>query len=755
MGGAGQLLLTCSISLTLAVTGSGFSCSPHPRRDTSSAFICSPYPSRCSTSPARLGICRATALGRPSERSERSSQLPKRSQVPVRDFNSLGIRNQSLERPQPEEATVVTIPGLLEEGVGIDGVAVEEKGVPAGDVGRFVEKETLFVGDAERAVTVANTMEESEDNGVLISTNNLSRRWRGRITSVIRTFQIWLFLFHVLFKLLRQKLVQRDEERMSQRRRKLGKYLCRAFLKLGPTFIKIGQLLSTRVDLLATEYIEELRRLQDDVPGFGGEKAVEIIERELGAPVDELFDSFNRTSLAAASLGQVHEAYLNGSRYAVKVQRPGLRELFRVDLRSIGLVAALLDRFDPKLDGASRDWGAIFRESSRVLYEEVDYMREGSNAERFSQNFKNCQWVKAPIINWDRSTDKVLCMEFLEGIKISEVDKIEAANIDRELLAKRTAECYLAQLCRHGFFHCDPHPGNLACDGVDGGRIIFYDFGMMDELSLPLKRGLVNLIFGIYGNDVIEVCDSLEEMDIIRKGTDRITVERVTRFYLGEFQHTLKSGGKYINQLDSEEERKLARRERAQIGQDLFSGSASVPVQFPACFTFVFRAFTTLDGIGKTLDPRYDLTKIASPYLKELLDLKDGNTYVSVFKTWAKRLGWRGQDIASVVQSPRRVQHVDSVVTKLERGDLKLRVRVLESEAAFARMEALQGSLSAAMIATLFLNVGVLLTSRAVPSIMAARAMFALSGLFGIQVPFGYFRIWQMKQQEQNARGFR
>eukprot|EP00904_Undaria_pinnatifida_P003084 jgi/Undpi1/12777/HiC_scaffold_6.g02445.m1 len=267
----------------------------------------------------------------------------------------------------------------------------------------------LFVGDADRAAAVVAAQEgvaveeEEEEEGVPLS---FTQRWKRRVTFVARTVQIWAFLFHVLIKLLRQKLVQRDEARMSARRRKLGRYLCKAFLKLGPTFIKIGQLLSTRVDLLSTEYIEELRQLQDDVPGFGGTKAVEIIEKELGAPVSELFDSFNTTSLAAASLGQVHEAWLDGKRYAVKVQRPGLKSLFGVDLKSIGALAAVLDRFDPKLDGASRDWGAIFRESSRVLYEEVDYTREGKNAERFSENFKGTDWIKAPTINWSRSTSK-------------------------------------------------------------------------------------------------------------------------------------------------------------------------------------------------------------------------------------------------------------------------------------------------------------------------------------------------------------
>ncbi|CAM9816236.1 unnamed protein product, partial [Hapterophycus canaliculatus] len=158
---------------------------------------------------------------------------------------------------------------------------------------------------------------------------------------------------------------------------------------------------------------------------------------------------------------QVHEAWLDGKRYAVKVQRPGLKKLFEVDLNSIGALAGVLDRYDPKLDGASRDWGAIFRESSRVLYEEVDYTREGQNAERFSENFKGTEWIKAPSINWSRSSSKVLCMEYVEGIKINDVEAIEKAGVNRSLLATRTAECYLEQLIRHGFFHCDPHPGTL------------------------------------------------------------------------------------------------------------------------------------------------------------------------------------------------------------------------------------------------------------------------------------------------------
>ncbi|CAM9657209.1 unnamed protein product, partial [Phaeothamnion confervicola] len=308
---------------------------------------------------------------------------------------------------------------------------------------------------------------------------------------------------------------------------------------------------------------------------------------------------------------------------------------------------------------------------------------------------------------------QVLCMEYVPGIKISEVAKIDAAGIDRPTLARRAAECYLTQLCQHGFFHTDPHPGNLACDGEEGGRIIFYDFGMMDELPLSLKRSLVNLIFGIYENDAKEVCDSLEKMEMIRKGADRMTVERVARFYLGEFESTLSGGGKWINQLDPEEEKGLRRRERAKIGQELFSMQNDVPLQFPASFTFVFRAFTTLDGIGKTLDPRYDLTRIAQPYIKQLLDLRDGSVYTSFVKAWAKKLGLRWVDIAAAVQSPRRVAHMDEVLSKMERGDLRLRVSLAEAEQSFRHVEAVQSSLGSALMASLFLNLGLAFSAAA------------------------------------------
>jgi predicted unusual protein kinase regulating ubiquinone biosynthesis (AarF/ABC1/UbiB family) len=170
-------------------------------------------------------------------------------------------------------------------------------------------------------------------------------------------------------------------------------------LQLGPTFIKLGQLLSTRIDVLPREYIDALILLQDQVPGFPGDTAVRIIEEQLGKPIDQLYDTFDRNAIAAASLGQVHLATLNGQKLAVKVQRQGLKKLFDMDLKNIKVLAILLDKFDPKSDGAQRDWVSIYDESAKLLYKEIDYKAEALNAMRFRDNFANIPWVKVPDVS--------------------------------------------------------------------------------------------------------------------------------------------------------------------------------------------------------------------------------------------------------------------------------------------------------------------------------------------------------------------
>lgn len=367
--------------------------------------------------------------------------------------------------------------------------------------------------------------------------------------------------------------------------------------------------------MLAPELVKELEKLQDRVPPFATAKAVSIIEEQLGAPVDTLFDDFDRTPIAAASLGQararklhsrrvrirarqcpnthternhvtarlpplllaskspppscsptlamvalsmtcldssaltstprlttpfspqVHRATVNGRKVVVKVQRPGLRELFEVDLKNLRVIAQWLQKVDPKTDGAARDWVAIFDECQSVLLQEIDYTNEGKNAEQFRTNFAGQPWVKVPEILWAQSGQRVLTMEYCPGLKINRVDEIESFGLDRELLARYSVESYLQQILRYGFFHADPHPGNIAVDaGHPGGRLVFYDFGMMGRIQPGIRGGLLALFYAIYERDANRCLDALVTMGVLVPGGDLTAVRRTAQFFLNSFE---------------------------------------------------------------------------------------------------------------------------------------------------------------------------------------------------------------------------
>jgi len=273
-------------------------------------------------------------------------------------------------------------------------------------------------------------------------------------------------------------------------------------------------------------------------------------------------------------------------------------------------------------------------------------------------------------------------MEYCPGIKITDHEQLEAHGFDQVHISNTLTTSYLEQLCRHGFFHCDPHPGNLAVDGgAPGGRLVYYDFGMMERVEPEVRKGFVDLIFSIYRTLPREACDALEVMGVLRPGIDRFSIERIATELLQTFASTLASAeNKWENQMSPEQKKASRRARRAKIGQDLFATQAERPFLFPPKFTFVFRAFTTIDGIGKSLDGRYDLARISQPFLKELADLRDGGVAKTFLKELGERVGLRPVDVAQAVRQPRNVAELAQTVRKLEDGDLKLRVRALEVE---------------------------------------------------------------------------
>lgn len=592
-------------------------------------------------------------------------------------------------------------------------------------------------------------------------------RWnRFKTYSTIqRTCEIWGFVLTFLFKAWfnNQKFAYRGgmtEQKKVQRRKTLAKWLKESILRLGPTFIKIGQQFSTRVDILAQEYVDQLSELQDQVPPFPSETAVSIIEEELGAPVNEVFDYFDFEPIAAASLGQVHRARLKGQEMVVKVQRPGLKDLFDIDLKNLRVIAENLQKLDPKSDGAKRDWVAIYDECANVLYQEIDYTKEAANAELFASNFKDLDYVKVPSIYWEYTTPQVLTMEYVPGIKINRIQALDQLGVDRQKLGRYAVESYLEQILSHGFFHADPHPGNIAVDDVNGGRLIFYDFGMMGSISPNIREGLLEVFYGVYEKDPNKVLDAMVQMGVLVPTGDMTAVRRTALFFLNSFEERLVAQRKerelatqelgFKKQLSKEEKIEKKKQRLAAIGEDLLAIAADQPFRFPATFTFVVRAFSVLDGIGKGLDPRFDITEIAKPYALELLRFREAGVEV-VIKDFQKRWERQSQAFYNLFRQADRVEKLAQVIERLEQGDLKLRVRALESERSFQRVATVQKTITNAVFAGTLVNLATILYLNSIRG--PAMISYTFCAFFGFQVLFGLLKVKKLDQREKLITG--
>lgn len=541
----------------------------------------------------------------------------------------------------------------------------------------------------------------------------LERGWekRGNSSALRRNAEVWKFALRCVFRALKARKLSKagaDEEEISAAKVEAATFIRDGLLRLGPTFVKLGQVVSTRTDVLPKEYTDVLKTLQDDVPGFSGKRAKEIVSAELGKPCDDVFDDFSAEPLAAASLGQVHTATYKGKKVAIKVQRAGLKELFDVDLKNLKKLAVYLDKFDPKTDGADRDWVSIYEESERLLYLEIDYLNEAANCERFAKDFSEIDYVRVPEVYREVSTQRVLTMEFVDSFKLTNIEKIEAMGLDRELLAKRTADAFLRQIVETGYFHCDPHPGNLAVD--DDGNLVYYDFGMMDELKPNVRSGFRKFCTALFaGGPVVGdaelaenakvLVDGVEEAGVLARGTDRLAVEKLARYFMRTFKDKqLGKKGAGIKET---------------VGTDLQTLTENDSFRFPSTFTFIFRSFASIDGIGKGLTDTFDLGRLAQPFIEKFTEVQKNETPAEKnFNIFTKATGLNQKDILKAVTSPKKIAYIEETLREMERGDLKIRVRSLENEKALERMSLTQGKMEKLLVASLLLNLAGAASSR-------------------------------------------
>jgi predicted unusual protein kinase regulating ubiquinone biosynthesis (AarF/ABC1/UbiB family) len=415
--------------------------------------------------------------------------------------------------------------------------------------------------------------------------------------------EIYRFLFDRTIRLVRW-FVLRGESNKAKNQERQAIWLKKSIIKLGPTFIKIGQALGTRADLLPLSYVKELGTLQDDVPSFPNEIAFARIEAELGKTFSEAYAEFDVQPIAAASLGQVYRARLHtGEEVAVKIQRPNLSAIIRGDIDIMQKIAKFAERFPALNENA--DWAGMLGEFDETVHEEMDYSAEGRNADRFSENFKSWVAVHVPKIYWSHTTSKVLTMEFIRGTKVNDLPELKSKGISAAKVNRLLIKTYLKQLLEDGFFHADPHPGNLLV--MDDGRTAFFDFGMVGRITPKLQTKMVDAFFHVVSKDPQGIAQDLIDLNFMKPGVDPERIRPVVE----------KMFDLHLNLKLKDVKFKEMTYELADIMYDY-------PFRLPSNFTYIMRALMTLEGIGYVIDPEFNFFETAKPYAKEFMLRREG-----------------------------------------------------------------------------------------------------------------------------------
>ncbi|NES21315.1 MAG: AarF/ABC1/UbiB kinase family protein [Symploca sp. SIO3E6] len=426
--------------------------------------------------------------------------------------------------------------------------------------------------------------------------NNIKQYYRYRPWAYIwRALKIIWFFAGFIFGLKWDEWLQQAEANKFKRAAQLREVLTR----LGPTFIKVGQALSTRPDLIRQDFLAELIKLQDQLPPFDNAIAFSIIERELGRPLEELYSKISPHPVAAASLGQVYRAVLHtGEEVAVKVQRPNLLPVITLDLYLMRWAATWLSAWLPLNLG--HDLTLIVDEFGTKLFEEVDYINEGRNAEKFASNFSDDPTVKVPLIYWRYSTLHVLTLEWINGFKLTDTAKIRAAGLEVDDLIKIGVISGLRQLLEHGFFHADPHPGNLFA--LPDGRMAYIDFGMMDQLEEHTKETIASSVVYLINQDYQTLATSFIKLGFLSAQTDIQPIIPALEAVLG------KAIGESVGHFNF----KTITDRFSELMYDY-------PFRVPAKFALIIRSLVTQEGLALSLNTNFKIVEVSYPYVAKRL----------------------------------------------------------------------------------------------------------------------------------------
>lgn len=419
-----------------------------------------------------------------------------------------------------------------------------------------------------------------------------------------------------------------------------------AFEELGATFVKLGQILSMRSDILPKEFIDELEKLQSNATPFAFSDVEQIIAEELNLSIDDIFMEFEQEPFAAASIAQVHRAKLHtGESVVVKVQRPGIEQLVETDVNILTFIARRLEKYVPE----SRLYNPtdLIYEFSKSIKRELDFTTEGANTDYFYRQFANNSKIKVPKIYWQLSNRHILTLEEIRGVKIDALDALDAAGINRKEIAANCIEIFFDQIFKHGFFHADPHPGNLIV--LEDGRLGLVDFGMVGHLSGEMLRHITSWLLALLNRDIDYVVKLYLRMGII--GDDTNTVKLKSE--MAEFLN------RYFN-------RPLNQIQIGELIDDTLSASIRYQIQFPANFLMLGKTIVTIEGVVMRLDPDFEILSFSRPYTAKLA-LQQFEP-----RRWFRNIYGIVEDVTEMARE--LPLQLNQILKKLQQGKLEINV---------------------------------------------------------------------------------
>jgi len=478
-----------------------------------------------------------------------------------------------------------------------------------------------------------------------------------------------------------------------------------AFEELGTTFIKLGQILSTRPDIVPQEYITELEKLQSSAPPFPFSDVKRIIGEELDLSIDEVFMEFEQTPLAAASIAQVHRAKLNtGEHVVVKIQRPGISQIVETDLNILSAIARLLEKHvsESRLYNPTE----LIDEFKRVIRLELDFTTEGTNTDYFYRNFAGNKKVKIPKVYWHFSSRRILALEEIRGTKIDVIETLDESNINRKNLAKACIELFFDQIFKHGFFHADPHPGNLFV--LEDGRIGLIDFGMVGHLSDEMLRYITSWLLALLKKDVDQIVKLYLRLGIIEDDTN------VTKLKIEMAEFLDRYLSMPLNQIHI-----------GELINETLTASMRYQIKFPSNFLLLGKAIITIEGVVTRLDPEFEILSFSRLYTSQLMrqQLKPQRWFQDVYGIF--------EDISYMVKE--LPLQLNQILRKIQKGKLKLDIELPSIDRLTLELDKVSNRISFSLIiAALIVGSSIIVQNTGIYRNVLGIAGFAVAGILGL-----------------------